>query len=123
MELKLNHTRTFEKLEVFGRYLTRRTDSALVTPNTPRLRLGVFGVTRAVSVLLVRYHQNNPRAKPSGYFVEIPLVTPNTPRLRLGVFGVTRAESVLLIRYRQNILLKYHSSPQIPLGFALGYLG
>ena len=71
----LNHTRTFEKLEAFGRYRTRRTDTALVAPNTPRLRLGVFGVTRAVSVLLVRYHQNIPWAKPSGYFVEIPLVT------------------------------------------------
>ena len=49
MELMLNHTRAFEKLVEFGRYLTRRTDSALVTPNTPRLRLGVFGVTRGIS--------------------------------------------------------------------------
>ena len=73
VELKLNHTRTFEKLEVFGRYLTRRTDSALVTPNPPRRSLGVFGVTRAESVLLVRYRQNIPRAKPSGNFAEILL--------------------------------------------------
>ena len=36
VELMLNHSRTFEKLEVFGRYRTRRTDTALVAPNTPR---------------------------------------------------------------------------------------
>ena len=81
---------------VFGRYLTRRTDTALVTPNTPRLRLKLFGVTRAVSVLLVRYRQNNPLAKPSGYFDEIPIVTPNTTRLRLGVFGLTQGISRLI---------------------------
>ena len=95
VELMLNHTRTFEKLEAFGRYRTRRTDTARVAPNTPRAG-AASGLHRPLGYLgqLKRYLSS------SFYIVKISLG--QGPRV---------------------ILLKYHSSPQIPLGFASGDLG
>ena len=112
VELMLNHSRTFEKLEVFGRYRTRRTDTALVAPTTPQAG-AASGLHRPLGYLrqLKRYLSS------SFDIIKISLglfccnTTANTPRLCLRVFGVTCGIfSNVLVRFHIQLLYWYRIS-------------